>query len=199
MDMKEIFLLRHGDIGCKNKYIGSTDIGLSPLGEGQIKQLQERLSSRKFDLVFASPLQRCVQTYNLLGLDQNVQNVYYDDRLREIDFGEWEEKTFAEIVGDDSKSVEEWSTGNTEFCFPQGEKIHDFQARILNFVRDLYDFTGRGILIISHGGVIRYLICALLNLSFEHYLYFKIDYARLTTVQLFDEGGVLSGLNRREL
>ncbi len=194
MNMKNISLLRHGDINSENRYIGITDIDLSPVGEKQIRQLQEGMSTQKFDLILASPLKRCRQTFSLLGLDQEV---HFDERLQEVDFGAWEGKTFAEIVAHDPTGVGEWGKGSADFRFPEGEKVADFQNRITDFAKDLYKLSGVNILIISHGGVIRHLICALLCLPFEKYLYFKIDYGRLTTIQLFDEGGILSGLNRR--
>lgn len=192
--MKDIYLLRHGDIGSEKRYIGKTDICLSPVGERQIRELRKKITTLKFDLLYASPLLRCRQTAGRLELDQPI---HYDERLREIDFGAWEGKTFAEISATDPHGVAQWSEGDTDFNFPEGEKIGDFRRRITAFGHKLHTISGQNILIISHGGVIRHLICNLLHLPYEKYLIFQIDYGRISHVQLFREGGILAGLNRR--
>jgi alpha-ribazole phosphatase/probable phosphoglycerate mutase len=51
------------------------------------------------------------------------------------------------------------------------------------------------ILIIAHGGIIRHLLCLLLGLDAEKYLLFEVKPGRVSSVQLYDEGGVLTGFN----
>lgn len=192
--MKTLFFLRHGDIDSGNRYIGKTDLYLSPVGENQIRELHREIAKIGFDVVFTSPLKRCIQTAQFLGLEHDIR---YDNRLREVDFGLWEGKTFAEISTSEPQAVAEWSTGTDGFCFPEGERMVDFQNRITTFGNHLYGLEAEKVLIISHGGVIRHLICQLLHLPYEKYLCFQVEYGRICTVDLFDEGGVLTGLNKR--
>lgn len=192
--MKEITLLRHGKIDSSNTYIGSTDVELSREGTEQVNKLAPALRNYTTDIVFCSPLKRCRQTSEILELDPNP---VIDERLREVNFGLWEGKSFEFIQEHYGEEVERWSTGSPEFSFPEGDRIIDFQSRVQEFSRHLQALREERILIISHGGVIRHMICALLNISPENYLYFKINYGMFSTIQLYSQGGVLTGLNRR--
>jgi broad specificity phosphatase PhoE len=51
------------------------------------------------------------------------------------------------------------------------------------------------ILIITHGGIIRHLLCLLLGLEAEKYLLFEVKSGCISSLRLFDEGGLLTGLN----
>ena len=83
------------------------------------------------------------------------------------------------------------------YAFPGGEAVADFAARLEQVVGMLHGHReqGRSLLLISHGGVIRTLICLLLGLDISNYLLFEVGYGSWTTVRLFAEGGVLTRLN----
>ena len=55
------------------------------------------------------------------------------------------------------------------------------------------------VLAVTHGGVIRAMICHLLGLEPRHYVLFNVGYAALAVIDLFDGGGVLSGLQNPDL
>ena len=193
--MKKVVLLRHGDVeGFHNAYLGRTNALLSAKGKEQAVQAANGLSSEGFDIVFCSPLDRCRDTLKILNRPENVS---FDERLREINFGSWDGKTFTEINRQYPESVTRWAECSVDFQFPEGEKLSDFRDRVTDFAQQLYDIDGKNIFIISHGGVIRHLICKLLNISYDNYLYFKIDYCRFVLLDLHSEGGVLTGLNKR--
>jgi alpha-ribazole phosphatase len=193
--MKKLVFLRHGDIaGFHNRYLGITNAHLSEKGQEQAARAGRNLSMEKFDAIYCSPLDRCLETLKKLN---RPENVFFDERIREINFGLWEGKTFAEINEQYPDVVSEWAKGDPAFRFPAGENISDFQDRVSDFAHQFYDVSGKNFLIISHGGVIRHLICAFLNISFDNYLYFRIDYGRFILLDLYSEGGVLTGLNRR--
>ena len=47
-------------------------------------------------------------------------------------------------------------------------------------------------LAVTHGGVIRAMICHLLGLEPRHYVLFEVDYAAAVVIDLFDGRGVLA-------
>ncbi len=191
--MMSIGLFRHGATVSVNRYVGSTEIELSPAGIAEVRRQQAFLAAQKFDRIFCSPMQRCLQTFRLL---QFRQECTVDERLREIDFGAWEGRTFEEIAGAHPDLVAQWGNNPDDFGFPQGERIRHFYRRVQNFCELLPELASENILLITHGGVIRHMICFLLGLPAANYLYFKIDTAHLTTLQLYSQGAVLTGLNR---
>lgn len=193
--MIQLVILRHGEIaGFYNTYLGITDAHLSMRGQEQAAEAAACLSKSSFAAVYCSPLKRCQETLEKLN---RTEKVTLDERIREINFGLWEGKTFSEINEQYPEYVSKWAQCDRQFCFPEGEKISGFRSRISNFANQLYELNSGNILIVSHGGVIRHLICALLNISFDNYLYFKIDYGRFVLLDLHSEGGVLTGLNKR--
>lgn len=190
--MKELFFLRHGNTGYGDKYIGSTDVSLSFEGIKEIQKAASFLKGCEFDKVICSPLVRCRQTCDQLSLEQEI---IFDDRISEINFGRWEEKTFKEIKISDPELVDRWARADKFFKFPDGENVKDFIARIQDFSCYLKSLKGNRVLIVTHGGVIRHLICSFLNLSFNNYLYFYIKSGSVTTINLHDLGGVMTGMN----
>ncbi len=191
--MKEIFLFRHGDIARTNCYIGATDVKLSDVGIRQLSSQKKLFSNLLIDKIFCSPLKRCIQTYSQLQLDSKVS---LDDRIREVDFGDWEGKSFENIAANHPSEITRWSIDKEKFVFPNGEAVKDFHQRIIAFCEYIKTLPEPKILIISHGGVIRHMICYLLNIPLDNYLYFHIDYGHLSTLKLYSEGGVLTSLNK---
>jgi alpha-ribazole phosphatase len=189
-----LILLRHGRTGLSGRYVGSSDVALSEEGRAQIRSLRTMLAAMEIDSLLASPMLRCTQTVDLLGLGLPLQ---LDPDLREIDFGRWEGKTFAEIEAQDPELVQEWAQGNDNFCFPEGEATAGFTSRMESVQKRLLAADAKTMLLVAHGGVIRSLICCLLGLSPQDYLLFQVAKGHYSTMDLHGESGVLTGFNLR--
>ena len=191
--VSKLFLLRHGQTALAGRFSGSIDVDLNPTGIEQVLSLRQVLAKEGFERVFCSPMQRCRQTAGLLELETEVS---YEEDLREIDFGLWEGMDFSRIEKDDPAGVRRWIDDPAGFCFPEGECRAAFIHRVERFKAQLQDLAHDKVLVISHGGVIRHLICSYLGLPSKNYLLFQIHEAAFTTLDCFAEGGVLTGLNR---
>lgn len=190
--MKKIFLLRHAKPAIKpGRFVGSTDVGLDEQGRAQALSIADVLQKIQPDRCFSSPLKRCIETLSPSHLKFDI-----NPDLREIDFGNWEEKTFDEIKQAEPLAVNQWAEFAPDFSFPGGERMSDFLARIQRLGDTLSESPAKTILAVTHAGVIRALICHFLGLHPRHYLLFEIEYASLTTLHLFDDKGVLQGLNQ---
>ncbi len=189
---KNIYFLRHGETTLKNRYVGALDVPLSAIGSKQVNLLGVTLQNISFDYVFCSPMLRCRQTLDLLELHSPCE---YNDIFKEIDFGQWEGKTFTEIVHSDKKLVDKWSLEPDCFCFPGGESLVDFQKRISHAKEIIALCEHSKILVVAHGGVIRYLLCYFLQLSVKNYLIFDVQPGKISQLRLYPEGGVLSKFN----
>lgn len=191
--MKKIFFLRHGDTGFSGRFLGATDASLTSFGRKQIEELTYRAIVPSAATVYCSPQKRCLETARLLGLNKFQTR----EEIKEIDFGQWEGKCFQEVEQDTPELVARWLNDRQNFCFPGGESIPDFLRRVQKFSRFLFATEQQEIVVVSHGGVIRCLLCDLLKLSFDNYLLFAIKPGTISTVTLFPEGGILTGLNLR--
>jgi len=155
--------------------------------------LRQVMAKERFERVFCSPMGRCRQTARLLELDTEIS--YLED-LREIDFGLWEGKDFSEVEQNDPAGVRHWIEDPEGFCFPDGECRSHFILRVERFRAMLQAIDNEKVLLITHGGVIRHLICSYLGLPYTNYLLFQIHEAKFSTLDCFAEGGVLTGLNK---
>lgn len=191
-----IILIRHGDTGeqYRGRYIGSTDVPLSPAGRLQASQLLNPLRKETALKYLASPSRRVCETAQaaLLGSGMTPEIV---PALREIDFGAWEGKTFAEISSDDPAAISSWAAFRPDFTFPGGEGITAFAARVQEVGRRIAADPAETVAVFTHGGVIRVLICHYLALDSSHYIYFDVQPASLTTLLLHEGRGVLTRLN----
>lgn len=156
----KIHLIRHGltDGNLKQQYIGVTDLPLAGAGVAQLKQLKSEMDYPKVDKVYSSPMLRCRQTANILYPAKDIQLV---DKLREIDFGEFEGKTANELEA--NPAYADWAAGRISAA-PGGEDNTDFAKRLcvgLNeIVRDMMASGAEHAAVIMHGGAIMMLLAS---------------------------------------
>ncbi len=193
---RKLLLIRHacaeGDL--QGRFVGRTDLPLSAEGPEQARKLLPLVRAMQPGACYCSPLLRARQTAEVL-LEQTRLPVQIDDDLREIDFGEWECRTFEEIAARNAHAVDRWAAFDHRFAFPGGESLGGFLARVRRSARRLSEDPASVVLAVTHGGMIRELICRFLDLRPRQYVLFDVAHAGCTVIDLFDGRGVLSGLN----
>lgn len=191
-----LLLVRHASVDSANRhrYVGRTDLPLSEEGRRQAEALVEAIRRQSPTQCLCSPLRRAVETAGpmseALGLEPLIEPY-----LREINFGHWEGKTFEEICHADPERVDRWAEFSPDFAFPEGESIRGFLERVGRAAAKAIASPEDRVLVVTHGGVIRAMICHLLGLSPENYVLFEVAHASLTVMNLFEGRGVLSRLN----
>jgi broad specificity phosphatase PhoE len=191
---KQLYLLRHGDTGMQGRYIGSTDVPLAKHGRARVEGTGEILRRRHIEKIVCSPMLRCRQTLDLLDLPSPC---HFNDLLQEIDFGRWEGMDFTQIVHSDKELVDVWAKSTDTFSFPGGEALTAFRKRIALFRDQLNAMAEERILVISHGGIIRHMLCLLLGLDQDNYLIFDVQPGSFCSLRLHDGRAVLTGFNLR--
>lgn len=193
---ERIFLVRHATALPPGppRYIGSTDPGLTAAGLKEAESLAEPIGERNPRLCLCSPLRRAVQTAAraTAGLNLPIETL---PELREINFGRWEGKSFEEIREEAPQKVAEWVEKPDGFRFPGGEAVRDFYVRVEGVGERLLGEMADPLLVVTHGGVIKALICSLAGLPFAGRLAFRVDPASISTVEVLEGHGVLTGLN----
>lgn len=190
---RNVYLIRHGQVESRfeGKLVGSTDADLSPKGVEQAARLSPFLAQRSPDICFSSPLRRCLQTATGAVSALNIE-IVQQEKLREVDFGKWEGLGFDDIVAMDPDGVDMWIRCNPDFCFPQGEAIAQFITRIETMADFLLSVPEDNIAVVTHGGVIRFMLCHLLELDFQKHSIFEVNYAGVFTLKIFDRTAVLA-------
>lgn len=193
----EVLLARHGETApeLRGRFVGSSDVALGEAGRTQAAALARRLHGERFDRCLVSPMMRTRQTAE--PIVESGRKLEVMDDLREIDFGAWERLSFEEIAERDSDAVARWAAFEQDFCFPGGESLANFQSRVRRAAEAIEKMQSGRVLMVSHGGVIRALLCHWLGLPARDYLLFEVQPASITTVRLYGGRGVLTGLNDR--
>jgi 2,3-bisphosphoglycerate-dependent phosphoglycerate mutase len=142
-----LWLVRHGDTTWseQGRLCGWADVPLSNSGLDQARDLRARLDARRFDGVWTSDLARA-REFARLVFDGAVP----DYRLREIDFGALEGRTFEECDPDTQHALIAFDG----FAAPGGESVQLLETRLRSF---LFDLVPGDHLVFTHGGVIRLL------------------------------------------
>ena len=160
---RRLLLLRHGQSSwnADGRWQGQADPPLSPLGEAQAREAADRLKPGQFHRVVASDLQRALRTAEILAeaLDLAVE---VDPDLREIDVGDWQGLTRAEINQRAPGALADWSEGRSEST-PGGETRTHLTDRARAVLLRVAAEAGAGdqVLLVSHGALIRNLDRAL--------------------------------------
>ena len=194
--MARLLLVRHArtKLHQEDRFWGSTDIALSDAGIRQAEQLGDRLAREKIDAVYTSTLSRARLTGEIIASRHQLK-VTPCGELCECNFGFIEGLTFAEINKQYPALAEELGRGGV-VDFPGGESIEELDRRVLVFAKRLAVHKAKEtVLIVSHGGPIRLLICHLLGIGMEHWQQLRITHASLSIVETYPQMAILSLLN----
>ncbi|HEY3697719.1 MAG TPA: histidine phosphatase family protein [Spongiibacteraceae bacterium] len=186
IQLTTIDLLRHGACEGGEIFRGSTDVALVETGWQQMHTALD--AHNGWDCVISSPLQRCSKFAVQFAAQKNIP-LYLNEHFREIHFGDWECRKIADIERDHGASL--WKFWNDPACFspPNGEAMQDFRERVLLAAQSiLHGHGGKHILLISHGAVIRTLLCEWLQMPLTAFSKIAVPYAGLSRVRLYQRG-----------
>ena len=164
-----IILLRHGETewNVERRFQGQKDSPLTERGRSQaaamaalVRDLVAREPYAAWRLV-SSPLGRARDTAEVVAATTGFA-LETDDRLAEINCGEWEGRTWAEVSAGREASSRHWI-----FDAPGGETHDDVQARIEDFLANLPPEPERRVVVVSHGAAGRVMRGAYVGLTRE--------------------------------
>lgn len=165
--MSEILFIRHAETDMAGTFCGHSDPELNRRGYAQVAELLETLRGRSIDAIYTSDLRRAHSTANAVAKEFRLQCSVLS-ALREIYFGEWEGLRWAEIESRDEAYARFWMAGFPDLPAPGGERVVDFERRVLDAVELLSTrCSGGDLAVITHAGVIRTVLCRLQGCSAE--------------------------------
>ncbi len=153
--MTTLIIARHGqtDWNAERRWQGHADEPLNDQGRSEARALGDALRGRGIERIYSSDLIRASETAEIVARPLGL-HVELDERLREVDVGEWSGLTTDEVVErfpDGHRRRREGRTGWTN-----GEPFEAMARRVLESVADI---SGRhpddGVLVVTHGGPLR--------------------------------------------
>jgi len=195
--LTRVLLVRHGRTSWNHaaRYQGHTDVALSEIGRKQAQLLAQRLAKEEIKAVYASDLRRALETAKILAEPHNLA-VETLPGLREINFGYWEGLTFAEISEKYKDLAERWYSAPAEVQIPGGETFFQLKERVYSTVLELVKkHNQETIVVVTHAGPIRALICALFNIDLNYAFRIRQDNCALSIIEFYEGTGILCLLN----
>lgn len=170
-----IDLLRHGEAEGGTRYRGRTDDPLTAAGEQQMWAAVG--DENHWNGIVSSPLIRCADFARTLARRHSLP-LRIDTRLREMDFGEWDGRGADDILRTDAAPLQRFWKDPWRHAPPGGESLPQVQARVLEAWRDAAH-ERRPMLLITHGGPIRLILCQVWGHPIERLLDIEVPLGSL--------------------
>ncbi len=163
-NLTTFYIVRHGQSVANIQQIlaGQLDSPLTQAGVNQAKKLSRDLQQVQFDAVFSSDLVRAKRTAEIITLEKKLA-IATTKALRERHYGIYEGKSYTEI----NTALEALHVKHQDLDIekrhmlglPSTETIENANSRLITFLREIAVANpGKVILIVCHGGLMRYLL-----------------------------------------
>jgi broad specificity phosphatase PhoE len=170
------YIVRHAEKEQGNFYspvLGHQDQPISAKGRADAENLYSYFSDKPIAKIYISEYVRTGQTIEYVAQKFNLSPIV-DGRLNEIDNGVIDGLTELEI---EQKYPDTWNAfreRDRDFQFPEGESGEDALRRIKSFVEDKQT-NQEDIIVVSHDGLIRLLMCYILGIAVYRRWDFHVD------------------------
>jgi alpha-ribazole phosphatase len=196
MNGARLIFVRHAepDDAMRDRIYGRLDPALSERGRADAAEIASQLSAEPIRALYASPQLRARETAAplaaRLGLDATVE-----PDLREIDFGELEGLSPAEVVA--RYPVEaNWMTAPGAAAFPGGESVAALWQRATNAARAIAgSHGGASVAVFTHAVVIRAILADALDMPPDSMFRLDQSYGGISVVEWFDENPFVRVVN----
>jgi broad specificity phosphatase PhoE len=172
-----IAFVRHGETPPNRAglLLGRSDAALTDHGRVQSERLAKVLAGSGVERVLTSPLRRARDTAAPIAAacDQAVE---VDERLIEIDYGEWEGRPFGDL---EPGVVTRWR-GDGSFAPPGGESLEVVAERVASFCEEWLD--DRVVVAVSHVSPIKAAVTWALRVGPELAWRMRLDVASITRI-----------------
>lgn len=165
----ELYLIRHTTPAvAPGICYGQADLDVTETFLEEASCILQHLP-RHISKVFSSPLQRCRRLAEFLFPNRDI---YLDDRIKEINCGQWEMNPWDQI---EATHLQLWMDNITEAVIPDGESYRQLYHRVVDFYHALP--RHEPVAVVTHGGVIRSLLAHINRVQLTHsFDAFRIKY-----------------------
>lgn len=168
-------------------------VGLGEDGRWQAEALARHFGRKAVDAVWTSPVQRARETAEPIAAGLGL--IAWDsDALCEIDFGAWTGRDFA-VLRDDPR-WRRWNEARGSERPPGGESMAEAQARAMGELeRAREEHPDGGVVLVSHGDVIKSMVAGVLGLPLDAHARFDIAPASVSALAVWEGGGKVLRMN----
>ena len=196
--MTIVLIIRHGetDYVAQHRAAGrKPGISLNAEGRRQAAALAQRLKHLPITAIYASPMQRTLETADALSSALNL-SVHVCPRLLETDIGEWTDLYFKDI---EERYADIWSALQRHpkgTRIPGGETIDEIQERMAAEITDIArDHPHDIVAVVSHADPIKAAISYFIGLDLDCFQRLVIGPTSVTVLALDEHGARLVTMN----
>jgi alpha-ribazole phosphatase len=197
--MIKVFLIRHTEVAVgRSICYGGSDVELAGSYQGQLMGIMNHVPVFTDGAMFSSPLTRCRRLAEDLTHPLKRPYIQYDDRLREYHFGDWEMMPWHDIP---REALDTWMADFVNLAPHNGDSFQAVYDRVGAFWREkvlplAQADTEKTVYIVSHGGVIRALLCLILELPLQNAYRLHLDYGAVTELTVQNGTYTVAYINR---
>jgi phosphoserine phosphatase len=180
-----VMLMRHGETrwNREGRVMGRNPVELSDNGRAQVQAAIALAGALKPDLIVTSPLVRARQTAEIIADGVGGVKIVEEQAIAEVAYGRWEGMTFHELIDDPHYAV--YRESPVDYPTPGGETLPNVQERgVAAIHRAIEANPGYRILFVSHGDIIRTVLCHFLGLELRFFHRLRVDNAAFSGIQL---------------
>lgn len=184
--MTTFLLIRHAtnDFVKTGKLAGWTpNVHLNEEGQAQAKALGERLSGVPIHALYASPLERTMETAQAIAHHHPHLTLHQHEGIGEVDYGDWEGMSISELSKRKMwQVIQEYPS---RAYFPNGETMRGVQSRIVNAVEALTQkHPNQTVALVFHADLIKMTVAHYLGVHLDNFQRIVISPASISTVHL---------------
>lgn len=184
-----LYLVRHGETEANRNglALGHADVPLNERGLRQAQRLSEALASERLAAIYASPLSRAQQTAEAIAGPHGLAPVT-EEGLIEMDIGELDGLTFAEIRERHPGLLEQWASpqGQATALFGS-ESLADVQNRAWQALESLgRRHQDETVCAVTHNFVILSVLTRALGVDLAHFRRLRHGVAAMSVMDLRD-------------
>ncbi|MCO6450040.1 MAG: MSMEG_4193 family putative phosphomutase [Caldilineales bacterium] len=191
-----ILLVRHGenDWVKTNKLAGRTPgVHLNESGRAQSRRLSARLAAWPIVAVYSSPLERCVETAEILAVPHRLA-VQLNPDLLEADYGDWQGQEIDALKSQDLWKVIQRTPSFANF--PGGESMRHMQSRMVDAMHAIVAAHPSQIVVVcSHADLIKAALAHYLGMHFDQFQRLHVSPASVSIIHFSPSGPHVSRVN----
>lgn len=184
-----VLLIRHGENEWteSHKLAGRTpSVHLNNYGRLQAKALGKRLANTKLAAIYASPLERTMETARAIAKHHRLE-VMARSGILEVDYGDWTGQAIKKLSKNKSWPIIQFYPSGTGF--PGGETMYQMQARMVQEINSLVvKHPGQTIAIVGHADLIKSAVAHYLGVHFDLFQRIVISTASISTISFYPMG-----------
>lgn len=182
-----LILVRHGEtaLNAEGRFRGRADAPLTAHGQQQAAAVAHALAALPPATLVSSPRLRARQTADAIGRPTSGA-VIVDDRLDDVDYGEWTGLTRAEVVASWPGQFALWLEAPERLRMPGGERVAEVRDRVWSALCEIAQ-RGQRAIVVTHDACVRLAIVALLGAPTASMHAVRVDLASRTEIELDGE------------